>query len=262
MISSQRNDNINTDEVGYMTRNNIAGISAHYNCLLFTPGLDFIQDPVSQPENSLEDFQIDSIQRCVAKHSKKCCFCHKAGATAVCGNKRCRRFGWYHFPCGLQNGAVQREIETNTGTAVVTYCFKCASGRRTEQRQESKEKEIERKGSKRLVKPIVIRKIADHHWMTTSQPAAQSSHNSTTMETETTSSQELFENDINIMLEPIDLNCVEQGLYEQLLSRDSSEDLQHKEDRGRLTENTEISSMEGNDGPEISKYNKEFLDKV
>ena len=86
------------------------------------------------------------------------------------------------------------------------------------------------------------------------------------METETTSSQELFENDINIMLEPIDLNCVEQGLYEQLLSRDSSQDrqteLQHKEDRERLTENTEISSMEGNDGPEMSKYNKEFLDKV
>ena len=82
------------------------------------------------------------------------------------------------------------------------------------------------------------------------------------METEAPSSQELFENDINIQLEPIDLNCVEQGLYEQLLSRDSSEDLQHKEDRGRLTENTEISSMEGNDGPEMSTYNKEFLDKV
>ena len=134
LISSQRNDNINTDEVGYMTRNNIAGISAHYNCLLFTPGVDLIQDPVSQPENSLEDFQIDSIQRCVAKHSKKCCFCHKAGATAVCGNKRCKRFGWYHFPCGLQNGAVQREIETNTGTAVLTYCFKC-SGKRAKKRR-------------------------------------------------------------------------------------------------------------------------------
>ena len=102
-----------------MSRNEKAGISAHYNCLFFTPGDDMIQDPKREPEQSLEEFDIDAIRACVSNHKKrKCCFCHKPGAVSTCANKKCKKTGWYHFPCGLKNGSVQKDVDT--------FCYKCA----------------------------------------------------------------------------------------------------------------------------------------
>ena len=151
MISSQRNGNININEVGYMTRNRIAGISAHYNCLFFTPGKEMIQDFSRQPEQSLEGFDISAIKNCVEQHSKrKCCFCSKAGAVATCANLKCKKTGWYHFPCGLRNGSVQKEIQTKEGSTLVTYCFKCGSNGKRKSDQKEKSKKIVKGERKRV----------------------------------------------------------------------------------------------------------------
>ena len=243
VISSQRNGNININEVGYMTRNQMAGVSAHYNCLLFTPGVDMVQDLQGSPVSSLEQFQVDLIEQCVEKYSKKkCCHCHKPGAVAECANKRCKKTGWYHFPCGLKNGAVQKEIHKKEGPTVETYCFKCGSGGK----RKSNQKKVEEKGigirsRKRKVNPIVIRKISEDQetgepiWVTTSdsQPSSQSSMSSQIQDdtdhhnasfAENTLSQETFDNSINFKLKPIDLNYLQQDLYEKEVYIDNAEE--------------------------------------
>jgi len=125
LVSSQRQESININEVGYMTRNEKAGISAHYNCLFFTPGDDMIQDPKREPEQSLEEFDIGAIRACVSNHKKrKCCFCHKPGAVSTCANKKCKKTGWYHFPCGLKNGSVQKDVDTVPMSGILlTFCW-------------------------------------------------------------------------------------------------------------------------------------------
>ena len=119
-----------------MTRNEKARISAHYNCLFFTPGGDMIQDfQRTTPEESLEGFAISAIEACISNHEKiKCCFCQKPGAVSTCANKKCKKTGWYHFPCGLKNGSVQEDVKT--------FCYKCANKKNIDAKDRGRRKSV------------------------------------------------------------------------------------------------------------------------
>ena len=152
-----------------MTRNKIANIVAHYNCLFFTPGKDMIQDFSRKPENSLEGFDVSAIKKCVELHAKrKCSFCSRPGAVSTCANAKCKKTGWYHFPCGLRNGSVQKQFRT--------FCYKCGSP-----------------GKKKTESQINVVKTEESDW------TISISQNDEEMET-----VDRFDNNIDTLLNPLD----------------------------------------------------------
>ena len=215
-----------------MTRNREAGISAHYNCLFFTPGDDMIQNIHNKPAESLEDFDINAIKSCVSKHEKrKCPFCKKPGAVSECANKKCLKTGWYHFPCGLKNGSVQENVKT--------FCFKCADKKKTDAKDRGKRKSVSKEpkqetaASKRKKVPKPLPKLnfrrvsedkvtGEQNWTVTSEsdsslPLSQSSQEDDDLveNTENTlaGAEAVFDNCLNFRLRPIDwVDIQEEGL--------------------------------------------------
>ena len=226
MVSSQRLKSINIHEVGYMARNEKESISAHHNCLFFTPGNDMIQDFQRNPEQSLEGFDISAIKACISNHQKrKCCFCHKPGAVSTCANMKCKKTGLYHFPCGLRNGSVQEDVKT--------FCFKCADKKKTDAKVRGRRKSVskEKAARKRASRVITtFRRVSkdkltgEHIWAATSdsdssQSFSQSSQGEDdlvdSIETENAGAEagEIFDNWLNFRLRPIDwLEILEPGL--------------------------------------------------
>ena len=260
LISSQRLGSINITEVGYMTRNENAGISAHYNCLFFTPGDDMTQDFRRTPEESLEGFDIAAIRACVANHEKrKCAFCQKPGAVSTCANNKCKKTGWYHFPCGLKNGSVQ-DVQFKT------FCFKCADKKkidakeRGKRKSESKESKPETpssasssKGKRKRLPVVTFRRVSKDKvtgepiWVATSdsdssQTLSQSSQEEDDVveNTENTldGAGEVFDNCLNVRLRPIDcLDFLEPG--QPQLSQNFSIYMDNAEEDEETAENFE-----------------------
>ena len=97
-------------------------VTAHYYCLFYAADKDMIQSPYGDNiDTQLEGFPIEVVLDQVEKSEKdSCVFCRGSGACSQCANLRCISHGWYHFPCGLKNGCVQKDGKS--------WCGRCSGG--------------------------------------------------------------------------------------------------------------------------------------
>ncbi|CAL8090380.1 unnamed protein product [Orchesella dallaii] len=90
---------INSLEWGPMYQ--LAGISVHYFCMLFSAGLSQHGDD----DEGILGFLPKDIRKELKRGEKlKCKFCRCVGATIGCSTKSCKTS--YHYPCGLEKNSV------------------------------------------------------------------------------------------------------------------------------------------------------------
>jgi len=144
-------------------------VTAHYYCLFYAADKDMIQSPLGDNiDTQLEGFPIEAVLNQEEKsQTDNCVFCNKPGASSQCANLKCIKTGWYHFPCGLKNGCVQKKGKT--------WCGRCSGGLSHCQLASGRRPSVNRKASKQGGRGRQKRQIL---------PAVESSQ----------SSQELFSN--------------------------------------------------------------------
>ncbi len=77
--------------------------SAHYFCLLFSPGLR----TNGEDEEGIKGFLPDDILKEWRRGQKlRCCYCDKNYATVGCAIKSCKKI--YHLSCGIRKGSLQQ----------------------------------------------------------------------------------------------------------------------------------------------------------
>ncbi|XP_078142228.1 uncharacterized protein phf11 isoform X2 [Centroberyx gerrardi] len=93
-------------------------VTAHQNCLLYSSGI-YCQN---SPEfDDLFGFSVEDVKSEVKRGNRLTCDkCKKKGATAGCEIRRCKKS--YHYPCAVQDGAVNIEDEDNGKYGL--YCYK------------------------------------------------------------------------------------------------------------------------------------------
>nr|XP_020504017.1 flocculation protein FLO11-like [Labrus bergylta] len=75
-------------------------VTAHQNCLLFASGIYCQESPL---HDDLFGFFVHDVMDEVKRGKKlKCHHCKRSGATAGCGNSRCKKS--YHYPCAVEEG--------------------------------------------------------------------------------------------------------------------------------------------------------------
>ncbi|XP_060909279.1 uncharacterized protein phf11 [Labrus mixtus] len=91
-------------------------ITAHQNCLLFASGIYCQESPLY---DDLFGFFVHDVMDEVKRGKKlKCHQCKSSGATAGCGNSRCKKS--YHYPCAVEEG-VRTDEDTKNGKFEL-YC--------------------------------------------------------------------------------------------------------------------------------------------
>ena len=115
-------------------------VTAHYFCLFYAADPHMVQAiQGNNIDTELEGFPIKAVLDQVKKSQKdKCVFCHGFGAASQCANVKCINFGWYHFPCGLENGTVQDKEKT--------WCGRCSGGPTNCLVPRGRRQSVERKG--------------------------------------------------------------------------------------------------------------------
>merc|ERR1711971_145375 len=117
-------------------------VTAHYYCLFYAADKDMIQSPLGDNiDTQLEGFPIKAVLNQEEKsRTDSCVFCNKPGASSQCANLKCIKTGWYHFPCGLKNGCVQKKGKT--------WCGRCSGGLSHCQLASGRRPSVNRNGSK------------------------------------------------------------------------------------------------------------------
>merc|ERR1712130_234780 len=123
-ISDPQDRPVSGNQLGRMSTMvwNSETVAAHYYCLFYAADKDMIQSPHGwHIDTQLEGFPIEVVLDQVEKGEKdSCVFCKLFGACSQCANLRCISNGWYHFPCGLKNGSIQKDGKT--------WCGRCSGG--------------------------------------------------------------------------------------------------------------------------------------
>ncbi|XP_065818137.1 uncharacterized protein phf11 isoform X4 [Labrus bergylta] len=93
-------------------------VTAHQNCLLFASGIYCQESPL---HDDLFGFFVHDVMDEVKRGKKlKCHHCKRSGATAGCGNSRCKKS--YHYPCAVEEG-VRTDEDIKNGKYEL-YCLK------------------------------------------------------------------------------------------------------------------------------------------
>ncbi|XP_054162580.1 G2/M phase-specific E3 ubiquitin-protein ligase-like [Oppia nitens] len=123
---------------GYVTKNKYflgklmtrGDISAHYYCILFSPGLQ----QNGRIDEGFKGFLEEDIQKEVRRGRQLfCTYCHKRGAVIGCYRNDCRVV--FHLPCGLIHDSYHSFHDPKKNFP--SYCIKHRSIQRTDPKKES-----------------------------------------------------------------------------------------------------------------------------
>ncbi|XP_043105301.1 pleckstrin homology domain-containing family O member 2-like isoform X3 [Puntigrus tetrazona] len=91
-------------------------ISAHQNCLLYASAIFCTNSPIY---DDLFGFDVEDVKKEMKRGKRLVChYCKRAGATAGCDVKRCKRS--YHYPCAIKDRA--RAAENSNEGSYRLFC--------------------------------------------------------------------------------------------------------------------------------------------
>ncbi|XP_073469298.1 uncharacterized protein [Aquarana catesbeiana] len=109
------------EEAGSLRNTSDEDILAHYNCLLFSPGVVTI--PQKDSQDNTAEFDIPSVISEINRGKKlNCSYCNKKGATVGCNNRWCRKT--YHYLCVTKAKGIR--IRDEDKELYIAYCYKHA----------------------------------------------------------------------------------------------------------------------------------------